>query len=332
LTPFNIVSANDASELDGRSRVSNRLPDSGRPYRYRLRDRALWRKRFDTAIFHLAVRHAGGIVASYGASRFATEVSLASEQTDLFCFAVRLQGDLTIVQSGTSVAASPARGVVVRPGAGTRFLFGDDSVRANIFLKVADVEDALAHMLDRPLREPLTFMPTLDWSGGLAASLKRQFDIVMNEFGRPDGLADNPTALASMTDLLTSLALRGLRHNYSDGLEMRRTGAIPAYIRRAEDFMRAHCAEPLRMTQIAAAAGCSVRTLNEVFRQFLRTTPLAALHAIRLDQVRGELRMAGRDASVGAIARRYGFTNASRFNAAFRRRFGETASSTAGRA
>jgi transcriptional regulator GlxA family with amidase domain len=187
-------------------------------------------------------------------------------------------------------------------------------------------------MLDRPLREPLTFMPTLDWSGGLAASLKRQFDIVMNEFARPDGLADNPAALASMTELLTALALRGVRHNYSDQLERRHSGTVPAYVRRAEEFMRAHCAEPLRMTQVATAAGCSVRTLNEVFRQFRGTTPLAALHAIRLDQVRGELRLAGSDASVGAIARRYGFTNASRFNAAFRRRFGETASSMAGRA
>ena len=88
--------------------------------------------------------------------------------------------------------------------------------------------------------------------------------------------------------------------------------------------MRVHCAAPIRITDIAAAAGCSVRTVGAVFRHFRGRTPLDALHAIRLEQVHGELSRGAGDASVGAVARRYGFTNASRFVTAFRRRFGET--------
>ena len=75
---------------------------------------------------------------------------------------------------------------------------------------------------------------------------------------------------------------------------------------------------------VAAAAGCSVRTLNAVFHQFHDTTPLLALHAIRLEQVDAELNHRVADASIAEVSRRYGFTNAGRFTAAYRRRFGES--------
>ena len=90
--------------------------------------------------------------------------------------------------------------------------------------------------------------------------------------------------------------------------------------------MRAHCAEPIRMAQVAEAAGCSVRTLSVSFRNFRGRTPLGALQSIRLERAREEITGAGTGASVATIARRFGFTNAGRFTVAFRRRFAETPS------
>jgi transcriptional regulator GlxA family with amidase domain len=190
---------------------------------------------------------------------------------------------------------------------GPRLLTSDYNVRTNVFIKVADVENALEPMLDERLRRPLEFRPNLDWSSGLAASLKCQLDFVMHEFQRSEGVASNPVALASMTDLLISLALRGAPHNYADQLDRGVAGAVPAYIRRAEDFMLADCAVPIRIAHVAAAAGCSVRTLGAVFRHFRGKTPLGALHAIRLEQVHGELRLGATGASVATVARRYGW-------------------------
>lgn len=86
------------------------------------------------------------------------------------------------------------------------------------------------------------------------------------------------------------------------------------------------------MSQVAAAAGCSVRTLEAVFRQFRDTTPLGALHGIRLEQVRRALSDGAADEPISAIALRHGFTNRSRFVAAFRRRFGESPSDVLRRA
>jgi AraC-like DNA-binding protein len=324
LTMFNVVRASDPAELDGRSRVSNRLLGSSRAYRYQLRDRALWRMHFDSPIFSLATRSAGPIVASHGASRFATEVSIEAAQSDHFCFTTLLQGDLTFVERGDSTTGTESRGLVYRPGPDTRLVISDDSVRTNVFIEAAKVEESLEHMLDKRLRKPLEFRPSLDWSRGLAASLKFQLDFVMREFERPDGVAGNAVALASTTDLLIELILRGAPHNHADQMELGRGSAVPAYVQRAEEFMHIHSAAPVRISDVAAAAGCSVRTLGAVFQHFRGRTPLAALHAIRLQQVHAELSRGTGSAPASAVARRYGFTNTTRFVNAFRRRFGET--------
>jgi AraC-like DNA-binding protein len=322
LATFTVVRASDPAELDARSRVSDRLPGRSRDYRYRLRDRALWHMRFEEPIFTLATRGAGPILASHGESRFATEVTIEGE-SDLLCLTTMLAGDITVIQQGEPATGIPARGLVFRPGHGTRIVMSDDSLRTNVFIKAAEVESALEHMLDTRLRKPLEFSPHLDWTGGLSASLRFQLEFIMREFGRPDGIADNPVALASTTDLLTTLILRGTQHNHSDQLEHGQAVAVPAYVHRAEEFMRVHCEAPLRIADIAVAAGCSVRTLSAVFRDFRDRTPLAVLHGIRLQQVHAELSRGESGTTLGAVARRYGFTNASRFAAAFRRRFGE---------
>lgn len=329
---FTVVHANDPSELDARSRVSDRLPGSSRAYRYRLHDRTLWRMRFERPILGVAIRSAGPILVSHGESRFATEVSIEGQESDVFGFTAPLQGEMTLIQRGHSTTATSSRGLAYRLGPDTRLVTSDASVRTNVFVKVANIEGLLEHMLDGRLRKPLEFRPDLDWSSGLAASLKFQLDFVLREFERADGIAGNAVALASATDLLMVLILRGAPHNYTDRLELWPDRAVPAYVRRAEEFIRAHCATPIRLADIAAAAGCSGRTLGSVFQRFRGQTPLAALHAIRLEQVHAELSRGTSDTSVGAVARRYGFTNASRFGAAFRRRFGETPSDVVRRA
>src|SRR6516162_1370553 len=90
--------------------------------------------------------------------------------------------------------------------------------------------------------ERLAFKPGIDWNSGLAASLRGQIDLLIGEMERQGGVADNPVALASLTDLVVSLVLRGVPHNYLDRLGSGRFGAVPAYVRRADEFMQANAA------------------------------------------------------------------------------------------
>ncbi|WP_207541024.1 AraC family transcriptional regulator [Sabulicella rubraurantiaca] len=324
LSLFNVVRVSDPSDLDTRSRVSDRLPGSSRDYRYQLLDRTLWRMRCNTPILSVAIRSAGPILASFGENRFATEVSVRDDKCDVFGFSTPLQGSMALIRRGDPATATSSSGLAYRLGPDARLVTSDGSKRTNVFIKVATVEEVLEQMLGKRLRTPLEFEPTVDWSKGLAASLKAQLDFILNEFARPDGIAGNAVALASTTDLLMTLILRGLPHNHTGQLALEPGYAVPAYVQRAEDFMRAHAACPIHLTDVAAAAGCSVRTLGVVFQRFRGQTPLTALHAFRLEQVYAELRRGTDAKTIGVIARRYGFTNASRFTVAFRRRFGET--------
>lgn len=328
LATFDVVRATDPAEFGPGSRVSDRLPASGQGYKYRLQDPALWRRRFREPIFTMAIRGAGPIVVSHADSRYATEVAIDGEDSPMFCLTMPRQGALTMIRDGVATSGTEASGLVFRAGPRTRLLTSDRSVRANVFLRAQEVEQALEHAIDERLRQPLEFVPGLDWSQGLAASLRRQLDALLAEFQRRDGVADNAVALAATTDLLLALLLRAVPHSYTAQLDSGRQGAAPACVRRAEDFMHAKDAEPIRMAQVALAAGCSLRTLNAAFRRFRGTTPLGALHAIRLERVREALRRDPAGHSIAAVAQRHGFTNLSRFGAAYRRRFGQTPSDT----
>lgn len=326
-----VVDVRDPTEMDIRSRVSGRLLDESQVCGYRLHDRNLLQMRFDDPITTIADRRLGSILIALCGDRFATHAHVGGEEIDAYCFTVMLQGKASWAQEKSEIAVTCTNGAALRLKAGTRALVSDNNARRNLWIKVEALEHALEGMLADRLRKPLEFRPAIDWTRGLAASLRLQLDFLMQEMSRKDGVADNPVALASFIDLILSLILRGFPHNHLEHLDVRRSGTVPAYVQRAEEFMHANAAMALRMERVAYAAGCSVRTLEAVFRHFCNTTPLAALRVIRLEQVRAELSRGVTGGSVGEAARRYGFTNLGRFTAAYRRRFGEGPMETARR-
>ncbi len=332
LTAFDsVVDVHDPLEMDIRSRVSERLFEESRMCGYRLQDHRLLRSRFDDSIMTLADRRLGSMLLALCGNRFAAEGSIGGEGIDSYSFSMTMTGSALWKQGRTEISVARGDGAAFRLSAGTRMLSTDNNARRNLWIAADALEHALEGLLGERLRKPLEFRPDFDWNRGLAGSLNNQLDALMRELPRRDGMADNPVGLASFTDLILSLVLHGIPHNYQDRLDVARAGAVPAYVRRAEEFMRANAAAPLRMQQVAEAAGCSVRSLEAVFRRFRNTTPLAALHLIRLQQVQAELRRGPVSGSPAEVARRYGFTNAGRFAAAYRRRFGEAPSETARR-
>lgn len=324
LSAFNIINVIDPREMED----SSRPPNDGAEWRYRLQDRGLLRANFDSPITSIAERYLGSMMIAHGGDRFATQVDIGGAGVDSYCFTAMFHGRVTLIQHGKETTSIGANGLVFCGTPGTRILTSDDNARQSLWIEASGLEHALEFMLDSRLRERLAFKPGIDWTSGLAASLRGQIDFLMHEIRRQGGVADNLVALASLTDLVESLVLRGIPHNYLERLERGPFGAVPAYVRRAEEFMRANAAVPIRMEHVAAAAGCSVRTLHAVFRQFRDTTPLAALHQIRLEQVHAELGHPTAGATIAGVARCYGFTNAGRFAAAYRRRFGESPSET----
>ncbi|MCM6762702.1 helix-turn-helix transcriptional regulator [Rathayibacter sp. ZW T2_19] len=142
---------------------------------------------------------------------------------------------------------------------------------------------------------------------------------------------DSPALLRSEANRSAAIALLDTFPHI--GLAVSTPLALPTSdrLRAAIEYLHAHAHLPVRMEDVAAAAGLSVRVLQSSFRRELDVTPLDHLRRIRLDRVHTELRAgeAG-TVTVAEVAHRWGFAHLGRFSASYERRFGEYPKSTLG--
>lgn len=118
----------------------------------------------------------------------------------------------------------------------------------------------------------------------------------------------------------------------SPGAGPREEAALPRDLVRALAWARGHLAGPVRLRDLALAAGVSERTLEQHFARFLGKTPLEWIRDARLDRARRALQSPGRGETVSAVAAAAGFTELGRFAARYAARFGERPSETLRRA
>lgn len=103
--------------------------------------------------------------------------------------------------------------------------------------------------------------------------------------------------------------------------------AEPSGFRRALDYIDAHLARPITVAEVAQAADCGVRGLQNAFRRELGCSPVRFIIERRLQRVREDL-LAGSGVSVSQVAYRWGFTHMSDFARRYGQRFGETPAQT----
>ena len=97
---------------------------------------------------------------------------------------------------------------------------------------------------------------------------------------------------------------------------------------RFEQIARANIARPASITDLAAKAAVTPRTLSRAFRAIRGTTPYRYLLQLRLSEVRRALSSHSEAANVTEVATRFGFRELGRFSARYREAFGERPSDT----
>jgi AraC-like DNA-binding protein len=138
------------------------------------------------------------------------------------------------------------------------------------------------------------------------------------------GVADAPLVAANMARLLAATALATFPNSAltEPTVQDQRDGS-PATLRRAVAFIDEHAHEDISTADIAAAAYVTIRAVQLAFRRHLNCTPTAYLRRVRLDHAHRQLMAADpQRESVTAVAYRWGFTNLSRFAAAYREAYG----------
>ena len=100
-------------------------------------------------------------------------------------------------------------------------------------------------------------------------------------------------------------------------------------VRAALDYIEAHLSAPLTLADIAAAAGLSVRSLQDKFRQAVGQTPVQYIIDSRLRRVHQDLLSDNNVMhSIAEIAVRWGFVHMSDFGQRYRRLYGRAPSET----
>ena len=141
----------------------------------------------------------------------------------------------------------------------------------------------------------------------------------------------SPIMAHEMTRLAAAALLETFPNTTMTAAYIPGPGRVPsATVRRAAAFIDDHAGQPVTMPEVAAAAGVTARALQYAFRCHYDTTPTGYLRRIRLERAHRQLQAAdpATGATVGEIARRWGWASPANFAAAYRKHFGVSPSHT----
>ncbi len=310
----------DAAGID---KLAEHLPNENCRHRYRLRNPAAAHSPSQLLCRH-ALRAAGDLQVSWVTERLGTQVRIVEPGIPAYCFSTIRAGEmaLTLPEWQDTARGTLDFGLIHQGQSGTSALTLDGTTRTNLWISSERLEAALAASLGAAPLRPVVFRPEIDWRTPAGGAVQRLLEHAAAEFESAAGLASEPIGLSAFSDLFAHTVLNSLPHNYRERLLNRTASVGPRHLRRAEAFMHAEAARPIQLADIAAAAGCSARSLQNAFRNFRETTPHKALQRIRLELAEADLRL-NRE-TVTTVARRYGFSHPGRFSKLYAQRYGRS--------
>jgi AraC-like DNA-binding protein len=146
-----------------------------------------------------------------------------------------------------------------------------------------------------------------------------------------DATEISPILVQELTRMTAAVLLGVFPNTIMSSAYLPGPGWIPSSAaRQAAGFIETHAGQPLTLSQIATAAGVTARALQYAFRRHYDTTPTGYLRQVRLDRAHQELRTADPAAglTVHAVAQRWGWSDSSKFTAAYQQQYGQVPSRT----
>lgn len=193
------------------------------------------------------------------------------------------------------------------------------------------LEDELRAVLGRDLKAPLVFNVTMDTQTGPGQSWLTSLLHLVKDVQQPLGTPLPEAVTRHLQGLVITKLLYGQPNNYLEELNAPvRQRAHPRRVQQVIDAIHQDPAAPHTASDLATVAGVSLRTLQEAFREHVGTGPMTYLRSVRLTGAHKELNAAdpADGTTVTSVAHSWGFGQVSRFADHYRRRYGESPSST----
>ena len=240
-----------------------------------------------------------------------------------------LRGHIEAVVGRDSIDCGPTVAVIASPARERCRLSSEaNSTRIQLALTNAAVRKHLAALLGEPPERPIDFAPSIDLTTSYGQSFARYVLMAVADLERSGSILSCAMTANAFERLIVSALLLSHPHNYSDALRRLEKPIAPRGVKRAIDYMEAHLQRPLTIAEIVAASGVAGRTLFKHFKDYRGVSPMQHLRSIRFRKAREALLRAEPEQSVTAVAMSFGFSHLGRFSTEYRRRFGESPSST----
>lgn len=248
--------------------------------------------------------------------------------SSFFLVQMPLAGGSEVTCGKATVTSTPDLATVPSATESLSMVWHDGSPHLLVHISRTTAEARLRELLGHDLIAPLRFELGMDMTTPEAQSWRRLVDLAV-----ADADSGGLTLQSVVRDQLEDMILTGLlmthRHNYSEPLQRHYRPAAPRAIRAAVALFEASPENTPTMTELARAAGVSIRSLQVGFQQYMGMSPTEYLRDLRLQRVHDELAAAGADGrTVADVAYSWGFNHLGRFAQMYRKRFGELPSQT----
>lgn len=254
---------------------------------------------------------------------------MADDRLNNYAFVMAPSGSARLLHGSEEFEYGGAKGIIFS-GATRTLQFSEDCEAQALLIDREKLTLCCSKLLARDLEEPIALDVefALDTDGG--QRWQRVVQYASAELRSPGSLVRHvPALLQQLEQVVHTTLLYSHSHSHLQALLSPQSTAAPFYVRRAEAYIEAHFSEPLSLADIAAHAGVSARSLQNGFRDFRNTTPMAFLRSLRLQRVHQAMLVADpANSTVTAIAFQCGFTHMGDFATAYKRRYGVTPSQT----
>ncbi len=233
---------------------------------------------------------------------------IALRETQTCGILVPLRGNIKVQGDNQELEAGPGEGIIAMPGQRTTRLGPG-------YVGIAAFVDEPASRFDRQLTRP-------------SPQLRSFIGYCVDACDTSNYLAANHSTLSSMAGLLGELVAQSLAGPDSGAQETRTTGTLERHVVAAEAWIEAHSREICSVSELAAAVGLNLRSLQVAFRRHRGYSPRQAIERMRLERVRNDLLAGPEGRSVTSVAMENGVLHLGRFAANYRQLFGESPSDT----
>jgi len=285
---------------------------------------------FDEDSFYMS--YAGGPIGHCALHRGTTSsMRYRVTRSDEYHF-IMLQSGLVgfAGESASEEAVALRQGLMLGPNARGHCHVAADSAGISMITTETAVREYAGRMIGDGRQIELTpsAIVKLDLAEPVSGTLARNVTGVFHELQALGRSGLSKLAMANFDEILLGLAAAVISPTVRAFVGGMTKPSGSSSVRRAREYIHAHAAEAISLSELAARLGVGLRALQLAFRREVGCSPREYLMTCRLEVARSRLLSAGDGATVTQIAFECGFSDMTVFSRKYREHFGEKPSET----